>query len=85
MPNRDVYAQIDLSAIRHNVKLIKSRIKNNAKMCAVVKADAYGHGAIAVAKEAVAAGADYLAVAILDEALELRNAGFKEPILIYTG
>ncbi|WP_177505116.1 alanine racemase [Anaerosinus sp.] len=82
MPNRDVYAQIDLSAIRHNVKLIKSRIKNNAKMCAVVKADAYGHGAIAVAKEAVAAGADYLAVAILDEALELRNAGFKEPILI---
>ena len=82
MPNRDVYAEVDLSAISHNVKRIKDRIRNHAKMCAVVKANAYGHGAVAVAREAIAAGADYLAVAILNEAIELRQAGFKEPILI---
>jgi alanine racemase len=52
------------------------------KLCAVVKADGYGHGAAAVARQAVAAGADYLAVAILDEALRLRRHGFQEPILI---
>ena len=82
MPNRAVWAQIDLSAIEHNIEEIRSKINNDTKLCAIIKADAYGHGAIAVAKTAVKAGVDYLAVAILNEALELRNAGFKEPILI---
>lgn len=82
MPTRAVWAQIDLSAVEHNIKQIRGKIKKGTKLCAIIKADAYGHGAIAVAKTAVQAGAEYLAVAILNEALELRNAGFKEPILI---
>lgn len=82
MPNRAVWAQIDLGKIKHNIEQIKTKVQGGAKFCAVVKADAYGHGAIAVAKTAVEAGADYLAVAILNEAIELRKAGFKEPILI---
>lgn len=82
MPNRAVWAQVDLSAVAHNVREVKGKIKGGAKLCAVIKADAYGHGALAVAKTAVQAGAAYLAVAILNEALELRNAGFKEPVLI---
>lgn len=82
MPNRAVWAQVDLSAIEYNVRAVKKKIQGNAKLCAVIKADAYGHGALAVAKTAVESGAEYLAVAILNEALELRNAGFKEPVLI---
>lgn len=82
MPNRAVWAQVDLSAIEHNMKEIKRKVCGNAKVCAVVKADGYGHGAVAVAKAAVRAGADYLAVAMLSEALELRSAGFREAILV---
>ena len=82
MPNRAVWAEVDLAIIEHNIKEIKQKIRGGAKFCAVIKANAYGHGAIAVAKTAIAAGADYLAVAILNEALELRDAGFTTPILI---
>lgn len=82
MPTRAVWAQVDLTAIEHNIVEIRKKINKDAKFCAVIKADAYGHGALAVAKTAIQAGADYLAVAILNEALELRNAGFKEPVLI---
>ena len=82
MPSRAVWAEIDLGAIEHNFKEIKKCIQGGAKLCAVVKANAYGHGAVAVAKTAVEAGADYLAVAVLSEALELRDAGFTTPILI---
>ena len=82
MASRGVWAEIDLSALRHNLSLIKNHIAKGARFCAVVKADAYGHGAIAVAREAVAMGADYLAVAVLSEAAELRRAGFTTPILV---
>ena len=82
MLERPVWVQIDLAALEHNVRVIKGLLKPETKFCAVVKADAYGHGAIEVARVAVAAGADYLAVAILSEALELRGAGFTVPILI---
>lgn len=82
MPNRAAWAQIDLGALRHNYEAIKSCIRGGAKLCAVVKADAYGHGAIAVARTAVECGASYLAVATLSEAIELRNAGFTTPILL---
>ncbi len=77
---RDVYAEIDLGAIRHNLTEIRRRVKS--KLCAVVKANAYGHGAVQVARVAVECGADFLAVATVDEGLELRRAGFVEPILI---
>ena len=80
--NREVYAQVNLNAITHNLTEIRRHVDKNVKLCVVVKANAYGHGAIAVAQRAVAVGADYLAVATVDEALELRNAGFTTPILI---
>ncbi len=82
MQDRWVWAEIDLGAIAHNFREIRKCIHGGAKLCAVVKANAYGHGAIAVAQKAVEAGADYLAVATLPEALELRAAGFLTPILI---
>lgn len=82
MSERAVWAEIDLSAIAHNVKQIRAVTTRNAKVCAVVKADAYGHGAIAVAKTALQAGADRLAVAIVAEAIELRRAGIEVPILV---
>lgn len=79
---RDARAEIDLDAIRHNLTEIRRHISPTAKLCAVVKANAYGHGAIAVSKVAVECGADFLAVATVDEGLELRRAGFTLPILI---
>lgn len=82
MVKRDVWAEVNLKALEKNIKNIKSCIKNGAKWCAVVKANAYGHGAVAVARKAVEQGADYLAVAVLREAVELRQAGFTTPILI---
>ena len=82
MAERGVWAEIDLSALRHNISVIKEHIAGGARFCAVVKADAYGHGAIAVAREAVAMGVDYLAVAVLSEAAALRWAGFTTPILV---
>ena len=50
----------------------------------VVKADAYGHGAVEVSKRLISAGTEYLAVAVLEEALQLRDAGIKAPILMFT-
>ncbi|MBQ7515361.1 MAG: alanine racemase, partial [Schwartzia sp.] len=82
MGNRVVWAEVDLSALRQNLKIIRSHIAGDAKLCAVVKADAYGHGAVAVAGEAVRQGADYLAVAVLSEAVALREAGITTPILL---
>lgn len=82
MATRDVWAEVDLGALESNIKNIKSCIKNNAKWCAVVKADAYGHGALAVARKCVEMGASYLAVAAISEAIILRKGGFTTPILI---
>ena len=82
MPNRPAWAQIDLGALAHNYSEIKKKLKPGARLCAVVKADAYGHGAVPVARAAVAAGASYLAAAVLSEGIELREAGFTEPILL---
>lgn len=79
---RPVWVEVDLSAIRRNVEALRTLLAPNVKFCAVVKADGYGHGAVCVAREAVAAGADFLAVAILDEALQLRAAGFEQPLLV---
>jgi alanine racemase len=80
----NTYAEISLAAIKHNIAAIKKFISAGAKFMAVVKANAYGHGAVAVARAAVEAGTDYLGVANLKEALELREAGILSPILILT-
>jgi alanine racemase len=80
----NTYAEISLEAIRHNIVEVRKKIAPGVKFMAVVKANAYGHGAPAVARAAVDAGADYLAVANLKEALELREAGITCPVLILT-
>ncbi len=82
MIKRNVWAEVDLSAIGHNIKETKKVLQPDTKLCAVVKANAYGHGAVPVAKAAIEAGADFLAVAMTQEALELRLAGVDVPILI---
>jgi len=74
-------AIVDLSAIKHNVELLKKTA--GIKLLAVVKADAYGHGLVPVAKAALSAGADYLGVALLEEAIALREAGIDAPILAW--
>lgn len=71
---------VDLDAVRHNVTTLRG--DDGADICVVVKADAYGHGAVAVAKAAVEAGASWLAVALVEEALVLRKAGIMAPILL---
>jgi alanine racemase len=70
-----------LDALADNVRLLKSRA-NGAALLAVVKANAYGHGAVAVARAALAAGADRLGVICVDEGEQLRRAGITEPILV---
>ncbi|OAT81077.1 alanine racemase [Desulfotomaculum copahuensis] len=82
MLSRPVWAEVDLNAVAHNVKQIKRLLKPGTQMMAVVKADAYGHGASSVAQTALLSGADRLAVAILSEALALRESGITAPILI---
>lgn len=74
-------AIIDLSAIKHNVALLKE--KSGTQLLAVVKADAYGHGLIPVAQAAISAGADMVGVALLEEAIALREAGITAPILAW--
>ena len=79
---RPARAHIDLQALRHNYQL--ARETTGAKALAVIKADAYGHGAVRVA-QALEAHADGFAVACIEEALELRQAGIKAPILLLEG
>lgn len=76
-----VAARIDLEKISGNLKRIRERLPEAAKVCAVVKADGYGHGAVAVASF-LEGKADFFAVATVKEALDLREAGVRSPILI---
>ena len=76
------WAEINLGAVRHNVKAMRAAFPEGTKYLAVVKTNAYGHGAVPVAHAALEAGAAYLAVACLPEAEELRSAGIDAPILI---
>ncbi|MEQ3474544.1 alanine racemase [Enterococcus cecorum] len=73
---------VDLSAIKENIELHKQKLALGQSIFAVVKADAYGHGVLPVAKAAIEAGAVGFCVATLDEALELRTNGFLEPIIV---
>ncbi len=76
------WAEIDLDALEDNYRTIRAALPSGCRFLGVVKADAYGHGAVQVSKRLQDAGADYLAVSCLDEALELRGAGVTLPILI---
>jgi alanine racemase len=75
-------AHIDLGAIERNTAHIRSKLGSDTKLCAVVKANAYGHGDTWCAKAALAGGADWLAVAAAGEALEIRRHGIDAPLLI---
>jgi alanine racemase len=77
-----IWAEIDLPAIAHNVRELRRRTDPKAKLMAVVKANGYGHGAVEVARTALASGAEWLGVARLAEAVALREAGFGAPILV---
>jgi len=78
---RPAWAEIDLAAVRHNARLLR-RLAAPAALCAVVKADAYGHGAVPVAEAALEAGARWLAVALVEEGVTLRHAGIDAPVLV---
>jgi len=76
------WVEINLGALSHNVKRLREHLRPETQLMAVVKKNAYGHGAVPVAKAVVAAGADWLGVYSLEEGLELRDAGVMVPILI---
>lgn len=76
------WAEINLSNLEHNYRTLRGMLPRGCRFLGVVKANAYGHGAIPVAKKLEELGAEYLAVACLDEAIELREAGVIRPILI---
>lgn len=76
------WAEISLNNIEHNFRAVKAALPAGCRYLGVVKADAYGHGALQVAHRLERAGADYLAVSCLDEAVELRRGGITMPILI---
>ena len=77
-----LWAEVDLAAIEHNLRELRRITSPMARLMAVVKANAYGHGAVAVARTALHGGADFLGVARIDEALALRAAGLPAPILV---
>jgi len=78
---RPAWAEISRDALAHNVRALKA-VLGDSLLCAVVKANGYGHGAQLAAKAALEGGADLLAVAIVDEGIELRGAGVSAPILL---
>jgi alanine racemase len=79
--DRAVWSEVDLAAIRHNVRVLRD-IAHPAGVLAVVKANAYGHGAVPVARAAVDAGASWLGVARVEEGVQLREAGIDAPVLL---
>ena len=79
------WVEIDLSVLAHNVRQIKGLLAPETQIMAVVKADAYGHGSIDIARTIIAEGVEWLAVATVTEGIELRQAGIVTPILILGG
>jgi len=79
---RPTWAEINLANIAHNVKEFRRHIPQPTRLMAVVKAEGYGHGAVEVGRAALAAGAEWLAVALVEEGIRLRQAGLAAPILV---
>lgn len=79
---RNTWIEINLAAIGYNIEQLKANLPKGSKAMAVVKANAYGHGSVEVAKMAVQSGIDFLMVALLEEAMELRKQGIRLPILV---
>ena len=83
--NGRAWIEIDVARLRHNFRALRSRVPDHAKVMAVVKADAYGHGAAQVAQVFVDEGVDALGVAIPEEGVQLREVGIGVPILVFGG
>ena len=81
-PARPTWVEVDLEAIAYNVRQVKEIIGEDTRILAILKADAYGHGAIKVARTAFNNGASFCGVASVNEAVRLRNAGIDAPILV---
>lgn len=79
---RNTWAEIDLGAIRYNLKQLKRLLPKDREIMGVVKADGYGHGSVEVAETLIGEGVRYLMVAYLEEAIKLREHGIKEPIFV---
>lgn len=82
---RPTIAEIDLEALVHNWRLLRNSIPSHVKIMAVVKADAYHHGAVPIARALERCGVDYLAVALVEEGMVLREAGITTPIMLLSG
>src|ERR1044072_8364302 len=85
IPRRPTPAEIDLDQLAANFKQIRKRVGTAARIMAVVKANAYGHGAVQCARRLAAEGADWFGVALPEEAIELRNSGIVQPVLCLAG
>ena len=83
--HRPTWAEVDLDALSANFHIVKDRVGPNAKVMAVVKANAYGHGAVECARRFEEEGADWFGVALPEEGVELRAAGISKPILCLAG
>lgn len=83
--SRPTFAEIDLSALRHNFRLIQATIADDTEILAVVKADAYGHGFMDVSRELEALGVNAFGVAFLAEGIQLRKSGIDKPVLLLGG
>lgn len=83
MASYDKWIEIDLDAVKHNLQAVKEKLGEEVRLIAVVKADAYGHGAPAVAQFLYGNGVDFFAVSYLNEALRLRKAGIRGSILLF--
>ncbi len=79
---RRTWAEIDLDALAEDYRAVRESAGEKAALCCVIKADAYGHGAVRMAQEFQALGADWFAVSNLEEALQLRRAGVTKPVLV---
>lgn len=82
-PTHRAWVEVDLGAIRRNLLAIRRLLTPSVLLMSVVKADGYGHGAEAVARVALSAGASWLAVATLEEGIQLRKAGIDSPVLLF--
>jgi alanine racemase len=82
---RPTWAEVSLGTLRRNFRIVQKHVGNEVTVCAVVKADAYGHGSVECSRALEAEGANWLGVTSLDEAIPLREAGIQSHILLMTG
>ena len=82
---RPTWAEINLDALAANFRAVRERLDAGVKMMGILKADAYGHGAVRCARRLAKEGADWFGVALVEEAVELREAGIRQPILLLGG